>query len=266
MTVELSGPIADWARVNSMLGACRIRNFGVNMAKTDDRDSRSFKKKLLLDPWRLGARAMEMIQLSLFYAAFTDIATGEYVRLPSGIENMDKLFAQKGMDKQTYDECWKLFEEHLSTIKNMPYQSVLISMNSRWDWFVRNIKDYVGSSMTASNQATLDKKIQSSWNRVDRLPILEQLKAIESIGEDQFDLAAENCSELEEMTLVRNLGLHNNWEIDEIYLRRTIRRGYKLGATRVLALPELMKWHEILHQLIIKTCKMISNRFCAKAL
>ncbi len=90
----------------------------------------------------------------------------------------------------------------------------------------------------------LGKSEETRLARFSSLPIGEQLETIEIAAGIKLALNEEEKSELVEMTLVRNLGLHNRWEIDKRYLERTMKGGYQLGELRIIEVGELNRWHQ----------------------
>lgn len=55
-----------------------------------------------------------------------------------------------------------------------------------------------------------------------------------------------------EMSLVRNLGLHNRWEVDEVYLKNSSHSGaLVVGELRLVNASELLPWRSALSQLLM---------------
>jgi hypothetical protein len=76
-------------------------------------------------------------------------------------------------------------------------------------------------------------------------------------------LLADERQELREMALVRNLGLHNRWEIDPQYLRETKRKGLQVGELRLVGIGELQSWHSLLIKLLSSSGLECAKRFNA---
>ena len=63
------------------------------------------------------------------------------------------------------------------------------------------------------------------------------------------------------MALVRNIGLHNRWEIDKRYLERTSRRGYQLGEVRTFEAIELNGWHKVFIKIVSMSSMEVALAF-----
>ena len=68
--------------------------------------------------------------------------------------------------------------------------------------------------------------------------------------------------ELVEMSLVRNLGLHNRWEVDERYMARTRRVGSAaIGELRIMSLDELQTWQSLISRVLIRSSSECAQIF-----
>ena len=63
------------------------------------------------------------------------------------------------------------------------------------------------------------------------------------------------------MTLVRNLGLHNRWEVDEKYLQFSSTKGLGVGDLRLVEVEELHHWHAALVRLILDLTSAVAIRY-----
>jgi hypothetical protein len=203
-------------------------------------------------PFQVGIQTLEFLQVSVFHASFTDIATGEFVRMPEGLARVEEIFTAKLQSKETYDELWEYFERYLPVFEKAPYQHVLIALTSQWDWYVRKIGEFI---CFAGPNPSMPAKSKGDLARIDRLPILRQIEVLEEAAGIQIELSATEKLELNEMTLVRNLGLHNRWEVDGQYLAKTGRHGFQDGELRIIDLAELNRWHDLLTRLVSDSSK-----------
>ena len=201
-------------------------------------------------PFRIGIQTLEFMQGSLFYASLVDIASGAYIRQPDGMANLERVFLEKLDSPKTYDDAWGIIGKYQAVFERVPFQSVLIAMNSHWDWYARKLIDFILFARKDLNQSMLEKVEEKRLARFSSLPIGEQLEIIEVVAGIKLTLSDEEKSELQEMTLVRNLGLHNRWEIDKRYLERTLRREYLLGELRIIEVGELNRWHQVFMRVI----------------
>ena len=196
-------------------------------------------------PFQIAVQTLEFMQGALFHALFVDVASGAYVRLPDGMSNLERILMEKLDSSKTYDEAWGILGKYQAVFEKIPFQSVLIAMNSHWDWYARKLINFISFARQNLSHAALEKYEEKRLQRFSSLPIGEQLEVIQIAAGIKFALAAEEIAELQEMNLVRNLGLHNRWEIDSRYLQRTIRSGYQIGELRIIEVGELNKWHQL---------------------
>ena len=212
-------------------------------------------------PFQVGLQTLEFMQGSLFHASLVDVASGAYIRLPDGMANLERMFMEKLDSPKTYDDVWRILGKYQAVFEKIPFQSVLIAMNSHWDWYIRKLIDFVVFAREDLNQSPLHKRVSKRLDRFSSLPIGEQLEVIQVVAEIKLSLEEAERSELQEMALVRNLGLHNRWEIDKRYLERTGRKGYQLGELRIIELEELKKWHEMFCKAVQITTSEVALAF-----
>jgi len=63
------------------------------------------------------------------------------------------------------------------------------------------------------------------------------------------------------MSLVRNLGMHNRWEVDDYYLQKSSASGWELKDVRIIEIAELRSWSASLSKLINETSFEISIKY-----
>ena len=63
-----------------------------------------------------------------------------------------------------------------------------------------------------------------------------------------------------EMSRVRNLGIHNRWEVDNVYLANTDNNGiWTLGEIRRVDQNEVLQWRIALDKLLLNTWPPIAQ-------
>ena len=214
-------------------------------------------------PFRIGIQTLEFMQGSLFYASLVDVASGAYIRQPDGMANLERVFIEKLDSPKTYHEAWEILGKYQAVFEKVPFQSVLIAMNSHWDWYARKLMDFILFARQDLSQPVLEKKEEKRLARFSSLSIGEQLEVIQVSAGIKLTLDKGEKSELQEMALVRNLGLHNRWEVDKRYLERTIRRNYQLGELRVIELEELNRWHQMFNKVVNMTGSEVALAFAS---
>jgi hypothetical protein len=207
-------------------------------------------------PFLIGSQTLEFLQGSIFYASFSDMAAGEYVRIPGAMARIETRFLEE-ISRKDYDASWKCLEKYKMIFENMVFSNVLIMFCSHWDWYIRRLSDFIIFALNYAQNATIPKDL----SRIENLPILIQIETLEKACGLKFSISQDERSQLKEMTLVRNLGLHNRWEIDEKYLLNSDTKGFEIGDIRFVRINELRNWHQILISLISETSIRIAKLY-----
>jgi hypothetical protein len=200
-------------------------------------------------PLKIALRAQRLIQGSMFYNIFMDTATGQYIRTIPNAERTIKniLISDAGWSEKTYETSWSCFEEYVNEFQSPIYQNVVYSLISHWDWYISNLGKFIDF---AEKSLSPKKQTDKDLLKLNSKPFTKQIEIIKNetgisllIDDDTLDL-------VEEIDLVRNLGMHNEWEVDETYLKKTKTLRFGLGEKRIFDIPEMTKWHSAFLQLI----------------
>jgi hypothetical protein len=77
-----------------------------------------------------------------------------------------------------------------------------------------------------------------------------------------FGISGGEQGHLKEMSLVRNLALHNRWEVDEKYLDSTSNnKQWNIGQLRLFDSSELGLWHKSLLGAVKKSWQPIAIKY-----
>jgi hypothetical protein len=212
-------------------------------------------------PLQIAFQTYEFILGVLFYAMFSDVASGAYVHLPNGLNQLESKLLQEGLSKKEWDRGWKHLQKYMPIFENTVFQNVLILMRSHWDWYIRQLGGFVRFSRNHISSPTLSNKEQKHLDYVDRKEIREQLTILEGACGITFNLPITVMDSIEEMSLVRNLGLHNRWEVDSFYLSKTSMSGCELGDIRLIKIDELREWASCLSKIIDGTSFPIAIKY-----
>lgn len=212
-------------------------------------------------PVQIAIQTMEFLQASIFYFIFMDIAAGESIHLPDGIAKIEQIITDKLHTKDDYYKAWGYIEKYKVVLEHTIFQSVLISLNSHWDWYMRKLGEFIIFASEKSGTPKLSTQEARRISRIAMLPIIEQVGLIETVLQFSSVLSSKERADLCEMSLVRNLGLHNRWEVDEKYLRLTSRTRLEVGDIRVFDRDELWEWHNILMLLVSEFSDKVAIAF-----
>jgi hypothetical protein len=141
------------------------------------------------------------------------------------------------------------------------FQSVVILARSHWDWYIRQLGGFVRFAREHVPSPPLDKQRQKSLDSVDRNGIKKQLSILEGACGVTFNIPDTVMSSVEEMSLVRNLGMHNRWEVDSFYLSKTSTINLELGDVRLFEITELQNWISSLTKLLNETSLPIAKKY-----
>ncbi len=164
-------------------------------------------------------------------------------------------FFLKDMAKDTYDLSWKCLQKYKTIFENIVFANVLITFCSQWDWYIRKLSEFIFFSLDHLHSLSNTKEL----NRINSKPLLDQLNVIEKICGVKFEVSNNIKNNLVEMYLVRNLGLHNRWEIDEKYKSLSLTKELVVGNIRRVNVNELREWQEGLNTLINETSIKIAK-------
>ena len=212
-------------------------------------------------PFQVAVQTYEFILGVLFYAMVSDTASGEYVRLPNALNQMETKLLSEGLSKKEWDRGWNIIQKYMSVFENTVFQNVLMLMRSHWDWYIRQLGGFVRFSRNHVSSPPLDNKQQKLLDNVDRKEIKEQLEILEMACGITFNIPATVMESIKEMSLVRNLGMHNRWEIDSFYLNKTSTSGWVLGDIRLIDIKDLREWASSLNKIIDETSLPIAVKY-----
>lgn len=214
-------------------------------------------------PFQISQQTAEFLQAMLFYAAFTEFATGGVVRQRNGVQEVETAMRAQGLQAGIADQAWQLLSKYRAVFEGSAFQTVVIGLNSHWDWYIRRLSEFIHFARKYLGLSSLGKREERRLAMAGRLPINEQLAVVELAAGVTLSLRAEERNALIEMSLVRNLGLHNRWEIDEEYLSKTSQKSFARGELRIVLVDELRNWQSVLVQAVHSSAVECAKRFYA---
>lgn len=137
-------------------------------------------------------------------------------------------------------------------------------MRSHWDWYIRKLGWFVEFARAKCGGPPLSKDIETQLPLVGKkeMPLATQLQILRQATGLPLSIDTEVMEAAQEMALVRNLGLHNRWEVDEVYLNKSSHPGnWAVGEVRLVHASELVPWRSALSQLLIGTWSPIAQLF-----
>ncbi len=217
------------------------------------------QKKKHLYPMRIALRAHRLIQGTLFYNVMADTTIGLY--FGEGVDSIIKLkqkLIDSGIKEETYELSWSCFEEYINEFKNPIFQHAVYSIISHWDWYVSNLGRFV---YFAETNLSPHKKLDKDLLKLSTKPFARQIEILQTQTNITLEVETKNLGLVEEMHLVRNLGLHNQWEVDVTYLKNSKNKNFEIGMKRLVETPELEKWHSAFIKLIHESSSRLAHHY-----
>lgn len=217
--------------------------------------------KAHLYPFLIGKETLELLHGVIFYLIVVDTACGLQVRRPNGIKAIEKKMADDGVERALMDEGWDYLGKYEARFRPAVTQSGVVQVRGHWDWYVRRLRDFVVHATEGEANTQLSGKDLKDLRRIDHLTIAQQLDLLARAAGVEFGIPDHRLEAIREMELVRNIGTHNRWEVDQHYLDRTSTTGWALGDVRKFDVSEFQDWHAAILKVIDATTSRIAVRF-----
>lgn len=210
-------------------------------------------------PFQIAMQTLEFTQATLLYITMVDYMAGKYI---AGDNNFDKIRVDLdyvGLSKKNFDSSFDNIIKYKEIFKRYMFQDVLIQLKSHWDWFINNMSSFV---LFARGYIQIDSIVNNKdLKGISFKNIEDQIKILEGACELSFNIDQETISHLKEMSWVRNLGIHNRWEVDEKYKKQTSNNSWVVGEIRIFNRDDLTSWYKCLTSAINKISIDIAIKF-----
>jgi hypothetical protein len=199
--------------------------------------------------FQIAKQTETFIAASIWHISFLDAAAGRYIRLPWGLWRVRRMF-------KVTDSAWRRgldsFLMYRQVFEKSVLQTIVISMKSHWDWFVTKSAEFVIFARNHEPDHPLALKDVSALQSIGQnKPIRQQISLLSLVTGINLKLSQSTDEAIQEMTLVRNLGIHNRWEVDRLYLNRSANAAnWELGDLRTISGDEVELWERSLITLI----------------
>lgn len=167
-------------------------------------------------PFKIWYQTEKMMLGSVFYSSFVDIGIGEFARIcpKDAYTRIEKVLLDQGMSQVAIDKAWGCFCEYLNVFPNPVFQYSLYSMVIHWDWFISKLGTFIHFAKLHENNHPINKKQVDSLQKLGMAKIDELIPLLKTTTGLEFNIDDTKYGLFKEMLLVRNLGIHNEWEID----------------------------------------------------
>ena len=216
-------------------------------------------------PFVIALQTMKFTQGAIFYFTLMDTAASEYFRQGdqqgSQYLKIKSLYTSWGYSEQTWETSWSCFEEYMTIFPKQIWNVALITLKSHWDWYMTKLGEFVCFAKSFENITPLRESEQNALKKIGFRDITSQFSELEKVASVKFEFSDEVLNLLREFSLVRNLGIHNQWEVDDTYLKLTKKSEYQKGVLRFFNMQELEEWQRSLQVAITQTSQKIAERF-----
>ncbi|MEW7986485.1 MAG: hypothetical protein AB2799_11895 [Candidatus Thiodiazotropha sp.] len=209
-------------------------------------------------PIQIAYQAQEFMQGAIFYYILSDTAASQRVRQPKALDDIEQTLLDNGMSKSQWNEGWNHLDKYQDVFAKNVRQSVLITLRSHWDWYISHLGAFINSNYSYKYSKGLSKSKQKELSKIGFKEITQQIKILNNSIESEIHLDETTLEHVREMSLVRNLGLHNRWEVDKYYLESTKTTGWNIREIRTFEIGELEQWHSALVELINQSWKPVA--------
>lgn len=210
-------------------------------------------------PYQVSMRALELLQAATFYPAFMDCAFGLYRDSTSDVMNqLHQAFIAAGMSQADWEMNTDCLEKYIEFLPSPLMQSAVVAGLSQWDWYVGKLGRFIKFAREYGPKPTMKEAMEHNLPLIPLRPFSEQIQILNQASDNTLHISEYCIDDLREMILVRNLGVHCNWEVTAYYLKSTKTTGWSLGDTREVSIGELEVWRDALYSIINDTSRHFS--------
>lgn len=215
-------------------------------------------------PIQIGLQTEEFLQATVFHVIFADTAAGQRVRQAGAIQEIETELVANGLDLKAMSDGWTFLTKYKVLFSEFAVQNAPITMRNHWDWYIRKLGRFVEFARTTCEGPPLSKDIGKQLPLIGKkeMPLAIQLHVLRNATGLPLVIDANVMEAAQEMSLIRNLGLHNRWEVDEVYIKNSSHPGnWDAGEVRLVHASELAPWRHALSQLLIGTWSPIAQLY-----
>lgn len=215
-------------------------------------------------PIQIALQTEEFLQATVFYVMFADLAAGQRVGQTGAIQEIENELLANGINLKAMNDGWTYLTKYKPLFSEFAVQNAPIVMRNHWDWYVRRLAQFVQFGRTKCVGLPFSKDVEKRLPLVGKseMPLSAQLDILRQATGLSLNIDTKIMEAAQEMSLVRNLGLHNRWEVDEVYLKKSSQPGnWTVGEIRFVHPAELSTWRTALSQLLIGTWSPIAQLF-----
>jgi hypothetical protein len=213
-------------------------------------------------PYQLSIRALELLQGATFYPAFMDAIAGLYRdNNKNMMEQLHQVFIANKMTDEDWEISVKCLTKYMNYLPNPVMQTAVVEGLSQWDWYVGKLGRFIEFARKYGPKPIMSKKTEPKLPSISLHSFTDQIHIIEEASGNDIRITDSYINDVFEMVLVRNLGIHCQWEVTAYYLKTTKTIGWSLGDVREVSPNELEVWRAALYNIISETCHYFAQMY-----
>ena len=213
-------------------------------------------------PFQISMRALELLQGATFYPAFVDLAVGLYRDSgPDSIPAMRRAFIANGMSQANWDLNIDCLTKYLQYLPSPVFQAAVVESVSHWDWYVGKLGRFIEFARAHGPRPSMKHSSEKALPIIPLRPFAEQIDVLQEASGSALTFSTSQVEGGYEMVLLRNLGVHSQWEVTAHYLKSTHTSGWDLGDVREIDTGELEHWRSALNDLIINSARCFATMY-----
>ena len=207
-------------------------------------------------PHRLAQYVREMILAQYTYHRAKIAAMQALEKCPDGLKQLQielKVGLDGGLREDVFRDHWQ-FEQRFQGMRRVwDNQAIVVLWSSAWDWFIRQLIEFV-------TKAELARGREVKYQKIVYAPFKEQIAWLDRLCNSSIP-GQQSLDAVDEMICVRNLGLHNAWEVDRKYLHQHRGGSFQLGQIRAVKSDELLNWQRGILAVLDHYASAVAKRF-----
>ncbi len=202
-------------------------------------------------PYQIAQQTQEFIRASVWYDGTTKVATNLFLRGPWKLWRMRQIRREFTVTDSAWNNAFKAFQKYPDVFRSSVLQTGLISLKSHWDWYITKSAEFVKFAAVQTQSGRIDAAMQTKLEGLGENRSIEgQVQILCDVAQIKIDFSRADRDAVRELRLVRNLGLHNRWEVNDRYMRDSANSSlWELGDLRTLSIDEVENWAGVITKL-----------------
>ncbi len=215
-------------------------------------------------PFRIGYQTQQFLHAYFFFAVLQDMSSGAFLKDANAVQAVEQDMVSKGGDPESIRLGWECLRAYDAVFVEAIFQNAVVALNSHWDWYIRKLGEFIRfGRQHVTTVPPLSQKQERNLMRIGSFSIAEQVAVLGVATGLTFSLSKKDLENLRELSLVRNLVLHNRSEVDGQYLSQSACTRFPNNHLRNLSALEVGEWQKSLVGAVNETCVAVAAKFVA---